>query len=123
MIHEGLKVLDEPMAGLRRRFDPRKLWLEPLDVHADVSGVRMLSQVERVEPAGDGYQIVLTEGSDPAAAIPLVAAACPPARIEINRLRLEDVFIGIVSDGSATGDGRAKLRAALQAPGPEGATV
>ena len=30
MIHEGRKVLDEPMAGLRRQFDPRRILFEPL---------------------------------------------------------------------------------------------
>src|SRR5687767_7370885 len=31
MIHKGRKVLDEPIAGLRRQYDPRLIRLEPLD--------------------------------------------------------------------------------------------
>ncbi len=37
MIHKGRKVLDEPMAGLRRQFDTRTVLLEPLDPRADLS--------------------------------------------------------------------------------------
>src|SRR6187399_3216887 len=34
MIHQGRKVLDEAMAGLRRQFDPRTIHFEPLDENA-----------------------------------------------------------------------------------------
>ena len=55
MIHQGRKVLDEPMAGLRRQFDPRTIHFEPLDANADPSTSRAVpSGVERVESVDEG---------------------------------------------------------------------
>src|SRR6187431_2490521 len=42
MIHEGRKVLDQPMEGLRRQFDPRTLVVEPLHPRADVAAIRAM---------------------------------------------------------------------------------
>ena len=47
--------------------------------------------------------------------------AVAPARVELARLRLEDVFVRIVSDGTAGSDAARALRAGLRAPGAEGA--
>ncbi len=70
---------------------------------------------------GEGYTVLLVEGTDPAGAIARLAAAVPPARVELARLRLEDVFIRIVSEGATGSDAARALRAGLQAPGAEGA--
>jgi ABC-2 type transport system ATP-binding protein len=121
MIHQGHKVLDEPVAGLRRQFDRRTIHFEPFDPGADPSRLRSLPGVERVEAIGEGYTVVLTEGTDPAGAIARLAAAVPPARVELARLRLEDVFIRIVSEGAPGSDAARALRAGLQAAGTEGA--
>ena len=112
MIHQGHKVLDEPVAGLRRQFDRRTIHFEPLDPGADPSRLRGVPGVERVEAMGEGYTVLLVEGTDPAGAIARLAAAVPPARVELARLRLEDVFIKIVSEGA-----RAVMRLAPCAPG------
>ncbi|HLG54524.1 MAG TPA: ATP-binding cassette domain-containing protein [Vicinamibacterales bacterium] len=122
MIHQGRKVLDEPMAGLRRQFDPRTIRFEPLHSGADTSPLRAVPGVERVEPTDEGgCTVVLTEGTDPATAIARLAAVVAPARIEIARLRLEDVFIRIVSAGAAGSDAARALRAGLQSSESEGA--
>jgi ABC-2 type transport system ATP-binding protein len=121
MIHHGRKVLDEPVAGLLRQFDRRTIHFEPLDSDADPSPLRSLPGVERVEAAGDGYTVTLLEGTDPAGAIARLAAAVPPARVELARLRLEDVFIRIVSEGAPGSEAARALRAGLRAPGAEGA--
>ena len=76
--------------------------------------------VERVEAVGEGYTVLLVEGTDPAGAIARLAAAVPPARVELARLRLEDVFIRIVSEGAAGSDAARALRAGLQAAGTGG---
>jgi ABC-2 type transport system ATP-binding protein len=123
MIHQGRKVLDEPVAGLRRQFDLRTIHFEPLDPGADSSRLRAVPGVERVESVGEGYTVLLTEGTDPAAAIARLAAAIPPARVELARLRLEDVFIRIVSQGAPGSEAAQALRAGLQAPGAQGAFV
>jgi ABC-2 type transport system ATP-binding protein len=121
MIHQGRKVLDEPMAGLRRQFDPRTILFEPLDPHADLSTLRALSGVQRVDPNDAGFTVRLEEGVDPASAIARLAATVPPARVELARLRLEDVFIRIVSEGATGTDAARALRARLQAQDTEGA--
>src|SRR4030095_16850239 len=74
MIHQGRKVLDEAMAGLRRQFDRRTIHFEPLDADADAARLRGVSGVERVEKTGDGYTVLLAEGTDPAGAIARLAA-------------------------------------------------
>ena len=102
MMHRGRKVLDEQVAAIRRQHDPRTLSFEPLDPEADVAPLRALTGVERVERADGGYEIHLADGTDPATALRHVAAAIAPARIELSRPRLEDIFIRIVSEGAAT---------------------
>jgi len=123
MIHEGRKVLDQPMAGLRRQFDPRALVIEPLDPHADVTPIRTMPEVERIEPQGSSYAITLAAGVDPGAALARAAALVPPARIEIGRLRLEDVFVRIVAGGGGLDEAAAALRSRLQAGAAEEARV
>src|SRR5262245_22725735 len=121
MIHQGRKVLDEPVAGLRRQFDRRTIHFEPLDPDVDSSRLRGLPGVERVDASDEGYTVTLTEGTDPAGAIARLAATVPPARVELARLRLEDVFIRIVSEGAPGSEAARALRAGLRAPGAEGA--
>lgn len=113
MIHKGRKVLDEPMAGLRRQFDTRTVRLEPLDANADFSTIGGLPGVEQVTPSADGCDIRLTEGADPASAIRAIASVVAPARIELARVRLEDVFVRLVTEGQGTDDSEA-LRSHLQ---------
>lgn len=103
MIHRGRKVLDEPIVNIRRRFDPRTVRFEPFDPAADLAPLRALAEVERVEAAANGYDVLLADGSDPGIAIQRMTAAVAPSRIELARLRLEDVFVSIVSDGNQVG--------------------
>jgi ABC-2 type transport system ATP-binding protein len=110
MIHRGRKVLDDSVAAIRRRYDPRTIQFEPLDPMADLAPLRALTGVEQVENVAAGsvrpgdpttYDIRLAEGSDPGSAIRGITAAVTPARIELARPRLEDIFITLVSEGSA----------------------
>jgi ABC-2 type transport system ATP-binding protein len=120
MMHRGRKVLDEPLSRIRRQYDPRAIRLEPLDRDADLTPLDALPEVERVSPADGGCEIRLVDGTNPAGAIPRIAAAVPAGRIEIARPRLEDVFIRIVTDGIADADtDTADLRAHLHAPGEQ----
>jgi ABC-2 type transport system ATP-binding protein len=124
MIHEGRKVLDQPMAGLRRQFDPRRLLFEPLRDSADVGVIARMPDVSHVEPApGGGYTLTLAEGAEPSLVLARVAALIPPARIEIARLRLEDVFVRIVAGGGGLDEAAAALRTRLQAGAGEEAGV
>jgi ABC-2 type transport system ATP-binding protein len=121
MIHKGRKVLDEPMAGLRRQYDTRTIRLEPLDPAADLAALRSVPSVERVTLTAEGCEIGLAAGADPASAIRSVASVVAPARIELARVRLEDVFIRLVAGTTSTDDSTQALRTHLQGLGTEGA--
>jgi ABC-2 type transport system ATP-binding protein len=120
MIHKGRKVLDEPMSGLRRQFDHRRILLEPLDPNADLSALSSVAGVERVQRIDDGCEITLASGTDPAPALRELAATVSPARIELARVRLEDHFVRLVT---ATGEAQQALRTHLQGLGSEGAAT
>ena len=123
MIHQGRKVLDESMIGLRRQFDPRTIYFEPLDPNADLSPLGAVPGVVRMDRHEGSFTIRLADGVDPAGTIGRLAVAVAPARVELARLRLEDVFIRIVSEGLGGSDAARALRADLLAPGTQGAFV
>jgi ABC-2 type transport system ATP-binding protein len=102
MIHEGRKVLDEPLATIRRRYDPRTIRFDPLHPEIDPTlALARVAGVERVDRVDGGFDVRLALGTEPGSAIQRITAAVAPARIEIARPRLEDVFIQIVSEGGA----------------------
>ncbi|MGE5198409.1 MAG: ABC transporter ATP-binding protein [Rhodospirillaceae bacterium] len=116
MIHRGDKVLDDEIAAIRARYDPRNLLFEPLDGGADVGPLARIPGVGGLRKDGAAWDIALAPGASPAAVIQQVAAAIAPARVELRRLSLEDVFITIVREASADGDD-ATLRAAVRDDG------
>jgi ABC-2 type transport system ATP-binding protein len=116
MIHRGRKVLDERVTDIRRRYDPRTIRFEPLDSAADISTLRALAEVERVDPVAAGYDVLLVEGSDPGAAIRRITMAITPARIELARPGLEDVFVRIVAESNRA-DAERLARAEVQGSG------
>jgi ABC-2 type transport system ATP-binding protein len=120
MIHKGRKVLDEPMAGLRRQYDPRTILLEPLAGSANLMALRAVSGVERVRLTDEGCEIGLAAGVDPGAAMRALAALVIPARMELARVRLEDVFIRLVTGAGTAEDATQKLRSHLQGLSGEG---
>ena len=104
MIHDGRKVLDDPLTAIRARHEPRALYFEPMDRQADVaSALSDLPSLARVEKDDGGWRLSLAEAADPATAVQTVAARLAPARLELIRPTLEDVFIDIVSDGNRDG--------------------
>jgi ABC-2 type transport system ATP-binding protein len=118
MIHTGRKVLDEPMAGLRRQYDPRTIRVEPLDPGADLSALRDLPGAAGIRPHGDGCEIRLLPGFEPVDAMRRIAALVAPARLELARITLEDVFVRLVTEG-ADDEAERALRANLQGLGTE----
>lgn len=123
MIHKGCKVLDAPMAALRRQYDARTVVFEPLDRSADLMALKAVNGVERVRLTDEGCDIALAENTDPAAAMRALVAVIAPARIELARVRLEDVFIRLVTSEGATNESQAALRKELQDLDVEGATA
>jgi ABC-2 type transport system ATP-binding protein len=113
MIYKGRKVLDEPMAGLRRQFDPRIIRFEPLDASADVLRLGTLPGIASVTQVADGCDVHLRDGIDPTGVMRDIAAAMAPARIELARVRLEDVFIRLVTEGADAAASEGALRANL----------
>jgi ABC-2 type transport system ATP-binding protein len=97
MLHKGRKVLDEDLTSIRRRHDPRALIFEPYERGADASALSTLDGVAGVVRDGGTYRLDLREGADPVGVMRAVAVAVPPARLELHRPSLEDVFIGLVT--------------------------
>lgn len=113
MIHRGTKRLDNTMSEIRARHDPRSLLLEPLDPDADVSAIRTLPGVEGLRKEGRFWDVSMSDAADPVSVLRAVAGAVAPARIEVRRPTLEDVFVNIVAaDGEQ--DEAARLRAAVR---------
>jgi ABC-2 type transport system ATP-binding protein len=123
MIHRGRKVLDQTVAGIGETYDPRSILFEPLVPAADLAPLRAIPGVVGISRDGTGWNIALDATASVASVIPAVVAAVTPARIEVRRPTLEDVFVSIVAGGAAAaGDDEARLRAALRdgAAGQEG---
>ena len=97
MLHKGRKVLDEDLTSIQRRHDPRALVFEPFERGADASALAGVDGVARVARDGGTYRIDLREGANPVGVMRAVAAAVPPARLEVHRPSLEDIFIGLVT--------------------------
>jgi ABC-2 type transport system ATP-binding protein len=98
MIHKGRKVLDEPVSTIQRRYDPRVIEFDPLEPGADLSPLSAVPEVESIERTdAGGCKVLLREGSSPSSVIPRLAIAVPPARIEIARPTLEEVFVKLVA--------------------------
>ncbi|HVQ14275.1 MAG TPA: hypothetical protein VMS40_11820, partial [Vicinamibacterales bacterium] len=101
-------------------FDPRTIHFDPLEAGADAATLSRVSGVERVESMDGTFRISLMPGTEPAGVMARLAAAVAPARIELARLRLEDVFVRIVAEGAHSAAASQALRASVTA-GPEGA--
>jgi len=97
MINDGDKVLDDSLGTIRTKFDPRTVLFEPLHPDADLASLGALDGVEGVERENGHWAISLIEGTDPSRAIGDIVAAVTPARIELHRPTLEDIFVQIVT--------------------------
>jgi ABC-2 type transport system ATP-binding protein len=113
MMHRGRKVLEERMDTIRRRYDPRRIHFEPLDPGADVSSLNALPEVECVARLDESYEILLKEGMEPAQVMRHIVQTVVPARMELARPQLEDVFISLVAAGDQSDDSPSRLRARI----------
>jgi ABC-2 type transport system ATP-binding protein len=114
MIHKGRKVLDEPITKLRRQYDRSRVLFEPLDPQTgDADALRAVAGVQSVAGRDGECELRLVAGTDPAAVIREAAGRVLPARVEIARIRLEDMFVGIVKRESG-GESEEALRQHLQ---------
>jgi ABC-2 type transport system ATP-binding protein len=113
MIYQGRKVLDQPITEISNQFDLGTIEFDPLDPNADGSGIKNLQGVKRVDRSDSGYSIQLTDDTDPAEVMQQIIRMEMPARLELSRPRLEDIFIGLVSAETDTAEDREKLKADL----------
>lgn len=123
MIHQGRKVMDEPIAGLRRQHDLRTLLLEPLNGTANLLALQSIAGVERVRLTDEGCELGLRAGADPGEVMRAIVAVQPVARLELARVRLEDVFIRLVSGSAAEDSASQALRTHLQGLSGTGAAA
>jgi len=123
MIHQGRKVLDERIAKIRRQYDPRRIQFDPLNPEADLSSLRSLPEVEHLDRVEGGYEILLVEGTDPAYAMGRIVQAVTPARLEVSRPKLEDIFINLVSGSLEGSESLAALREGLTSNAAKAAAV
>jgi ABC-2 type transport system ATP-binding protein len=93
MLNRGRKVLDESLASIRQRHDPRAIRFEPFDGDTDLSPLRAIAGVADVVREGASYRIDLAEGADAVRTLRAIAASTRPARLELQRPTLEDIFI------------------------------
>lgn len=120
MIHNGRKVLDDPLGAIRTRHEARAIRFEGIDGAANgraAEAVAAMPEVESVTNVDGQLEARLVAGADPARTIAAMTAAAPMARVELHRPTLEDIFIEIVQGSAADDDERARLRAQLRADG------
>jgi ABC-2 type transport system ATP-binding protein len=115
MIHRGVKVLDDTLAGIRNRFDPRTIVVEPLagmlhGADAAEAALRSLPGVGRIDRDRDGLAIGVTDAAGTPALMADIAARIPVRRIELKRVNLEDVFIDLVEATGSESVSRDDLR-------------
>ncbi len=96
MMHQGAKVLDAPLAEARTSVDANLLVCAPRDPAADLGPLQRLAGVAGVRRERGTVRVSLEEGRDPSAMIPAVARALPMARVEVERLSLEEIFVRTV---------------------------
>ncbi len=116
MIHNGQKVIDDPIGAIRSRYAPRIVRFEGLngaDASAAVGGLAEIAHVSATDGQAEAH---LADGVDPGRAIAAMTAAVPMARVELHRPSLEDIFIDMVQD-TADKDERERLRAQLRQDG------
>jgi len=93
MINHGRKVLDDSLAAIKERFDPRTVAFEPIGVGDEPSSVRSLPGIEHVRVSGSMWEAPLTDDAEPSDTLRAIAEAIPVRRIELMRPSLEDVFV------------------------------
>ena len=105
MIHNGEKVRDDPLAAIRARHTPRALDFEPLDAAVDVqTALRAVPGIERMTREEGRWRLDFSPDVDVPAMVQAVAAQVAPARLELVRPSLEDVFVGIATAHGGNND-------------------
>lgn len=100
LFHRGRKILDETLASIRARFDPRTLLVEPAEIGAAdalreplaaVPGVRTID-----EGVGDALILRIEDEAVPAEVLSAAAAIAPLRSASVRSVSLDDVFVDLV---------------------------
>ena len=120
MINDGVKVLDDSLEGIRARHDPRAVLLEPLDGNTSKESLAAIAGIAHVERTGSVWRLGLQDGVQPEVAIRSIVSSVAPARVELHRPSLEDIFVEIVGGASgSTDEERQLMRSALRENGEQ----
>lgn len=95
MLHRGRKVLDGPLADVRREAGPDTVRLRLEEDGADLAG---LPGVTAVAGSGRVRELRLREGADPQAVLAALAGRVRVTHFEVARPSLHDLFVRIVAE-------------------------
>ena len=96
MIDKGHKVIDDDIATIRRKFDPRIVQVEPVDATADFSRFTGIHKQHVMNKDGN-IDLFLEENKDPSTLIQEIASTIPVRSIQILKPTLTEIFINQVA--------------------------
>lgn len=94
MIHKGVKVLDDSLEGIRRKFDPRTIVVKAGENNG--FDPRTFPGVSRVEKRRDEYEVHLKNDADPHTLMRQMLDASALRKVELKQPSLDDVFVRLV---------------------------
>jgi ABC-2 type transport system ATP-binding protein len=95
MIDKGYKVIDDDIATIRRKFDPRIVQVEPVDETADFSKFAGIRKQNTVDKDGN-IDLFLEDNTEPTSVIQEIASTIPVRSIQILKPTLTEIFINQV---------------------------
>jgi ABC-2 type transport system ATP-binding protein len=96
LINHGVKLLDDSLANIWRRFDPRTIVAEPLDHELDLSAIPGVASVRKPDEANGKRELLLQSGADPQGVMRSILTLHPMRSIELRRITLDEVFVQMV---------------------------
>ncbi len=113
MINQGRKILDGTIDGIRQKFDPKTIIVEPTDnFDGALSTLNSMPGVRNVTRMGERetvFEAHLEDGADAQAILGQTVSSIDVRRIELRKATLEDIFVSLVDPG----DSEDSIRAAL----------
>ena len=102
MIHQGNKVLDDPLSEIWRKYDPKIVRVEPLGL-VDEAAARLkgIPGVREISSTTSGVDLRLSDGADAANVMSAAASRLPARMIELRRPSIEDIFVQLVGGDAA----------------------
>jgi len=95
MIDKGYKVIDDDIASIRQKFDPRIVRVIPEDPNADLTTFKGIRKLHRDEKDGT-IDLFLDEETQPTSVIKEIASVIPVRSIKILQPSLTEIFINQV---------------------------